>query len=43
MPESVVEERPNLITGVEAVRSTVIRLIASTAESTIRSSVIVTL
>jgi hypothetical protein len=31
MPESVMEERPDSITGVEAVRSAATRLIASTA------------
>ena len=43
MPKSMVEERPNSTTRVEAVRSTAVRLIASTAGSTARSSVIVTL
>ena len=43
MPESLVEERPNSTIGVEAVRSAAARLIASTAGSTARSSVMVTL
>jgi hypothetical protein len=43
MPESVVEEKPDSATGVEAVRSAAARLIASTAGSTARSSVMVTL
>jgi hypothetical protein len=43
MPESVVEERPDSTTRVEAVRSAAARLIASTAGSTARPSVMVTL
>jgi hypothetical protein len=43
MPESVVEERPDSTTGVEAVRSATGRLIASIAGSTARSSVTATL
>jgi hypothetical protein len=43
MPESVVEERPDSTTGVEAVRSAAARLMASIAGSIARSSVMVTL
>jgi hypothetical protein len=39
----VVEERPDSTTGVEAVRSAAAMLMASTAGSTARSSVMVTL
>jgi hypothetical protein len=37
------EERPDSTTGIETVRSTIARLIASTAGSTARPSIMVTL
>jgi hypothetical protein len=43
MPESMVEERPDSTTGLDAVRFAAARLIASTVVSTARSLVMETL